>query len=266
MRIGAGTVYLVGAGPGAPDLITVKGMRLLLGADVILYDRLVSPELLQECSEHTELISVGKTPGKSSIAQEEIHRILIDRALQGKSVVRLKGGDPFVFGRGGEEQESCRRAGIQCVVVPGVSSALAAPASVGIPLTYRGKSRHFVVVTAHSNGTGDSLDYQALASIDTIVILMGRSKLREICKSLIRAGKDPETPAACVEWATTEEQKVAVGSLRSIAGRADRIQLCPPVVTVIGEVAALAMASSTVENEYWQIVNRLSREIPSWQS
>ena len=141
MKIGAGTVYLVGAGPGAPDLITIKGMRLLLRADVILYDRLVSPELLQECSTHTELIHVGKTPRKPSIAQDEINRILIDRALQGKNVVRLKGGDPFVFGRGGEEQEACRRAGIQCVVVPGVSSVLAAPASVGIPLTYREKDK-----------------------------------------------------------------------------------------------------------------------------
>ena len=266
MRIGTGIVYLVGAGPGAPDLITVKGMKLLLGADVVVHDRLVSRELLHECSDHTQLINVGKTPGKPSIAQEEINRILIDQALQGKRVVRLKGGDPFVFGRGGEEQEACRRAGIRCVVVPGVSSALAAPAAVGIPVTYREKSRHFVVVTAHSNGAGDALDYRALASIDTIVILMGQSKLEEICQSLMTAGKEPETPAACVEWATTEEQKVTMGSLRSIAGLADQDQLRPPVVTVIGEVAAMATASGTVENEYWQLVNRLSREFPSWQS
>jgi uroporphyrin-III C-methyltransferase len=266
MKKAAGSVYLVGAGPGAPDLITVRGMKLLLRADVILYDRLVSPELLQECSAHTELIKVGKTPGKPSISQDEIHQILIDRALQGQSVVRLKGGDPFVFGRGGEEQAACSKAGVQCVVVPGVSSALAAPASVGIPLTYREKSRHFVVVTAHSNGSGDSLDYQALASIDTIVILMGRSKLREMCESLIAAGKDPETPAACVEWATTEQQKVAVGPLHSLAGQADQNQLRPPVVTVIGEVAALALASDNVENESWQLVEQLSYEFPSWQT
>ncbi|MCH8820593.1 MAG: uroporphyrinogen-III C-methyltransferase, partial [Acidobacteria bacterium] len=154
MRIGAGTVYLVGAGPGAPDLITVKGMRLLLGADVILYDRLVSPELLQECSEHTELISVGKTPGKSSIAQEEINRILIDRALQGKSVVRLKGGDPFVFGRGGEELMACRRAGVRCVVIPGVSSILAVPAAAGVPVTHRGMVRSMAVVTGQADPAG----------------------------------------------------------------------------------------------------------------
>ncbi len=265
MRIG-GIVYLVGAGPGAPDLITVKGMRLLLEADVVLYDRLVSRELLRQCSDRTELINVGKTPGKPSIGQDEINQILIDRALQGKHVVRLKGGDPFVFGRGGEEQEACRRAGIQCVVVPGVSSALAAPASVGIPVTYRGKSRHFVVVTAHSDGSGDSLDYQALAAIDTLVVLMGRSELSEICRKLIKAGKDPETPAACVEWATTEEQRVAVGPLRSIAERTEGDQLQPPVVTVIGEVAALTAAPETIENEYWQLVDRLSREFESWQS
>ncbi|MDA2933145.1 uroporphyrinogen-III C-methyltransferase [Acidobacteria bacterium AH-259-D05] len=266
MKIGTGTVYLVGAGPGDPDLITVRGIKLLRGADVIVYDRLVPRELLLQCREEAELINVGKKPRKPSIDQEEINRILIDRALQGKLVVRLKGGDPFVFGRGGEEQEACLKAGIQCLVVPGVSSALAAPASVGIPVTYREKSRHFVVVTAHSNGAGEALNYSALASIDTMVILMGRSKLAKMCKSLIAAGKDPATPAACVEWATTRKQKMTLGSLNSIATLADRDQLRPPVVTIVGEVAAMATASGSVENECWQLVNQTRHRFQSWLS
>ncbi|MEE8348962.1 MAG: uroporphyrinogen-III C-methyltransferase [Acidobacteriota bacterium] len=266
MRMSTGIVYLVGAGPGAPDLITVKGLKLLLRADVVLFDRLVSRELLQECPDSAELIDVGKTPGKPSIEQSEINSILIDQALQGKQVVRLKGGDPFVFGRGGEELEACRRAGIQCVVVPGVSSALAAPAAAGIPVTFREMSRHFVVVTAHDNDAGSPLDVQAFVSIDTLVILMGRAQLKEICQSLIAAGKDPETPAACVERATTGEEKIAVGPLRSIADLADSNQLRPPVVTVIGKVAALATASGTDRNPYWEIIDGFSRELTPCQS
>lgn len=266
MRISIGVVYLVGAGPGAPDLITVRGIELLRRADVIVYDRLVCRELLTQCRKEAELINVGKKPGKPSIAQQGINGILIDRALQGKLVLRLKGGDPFVFGRGGEEQEACFQAGIRCVVVPGVSSAVAAPAAAGIPVTYRQKSRHFVVVTAQNNGKGDALNYSALASIDTIVILMGRSKLAEMCESLIAAGKDPATPAACVEWATTQEQKVTIGSLHSIAALADREGLQPPVVTIVGEVAALATASRSVENECWQLANQATRGLPSWLS
>ena len=159
MEMSTGTVYLVGAGPGDPDLITVKGLELLRRAGVVVYDRLIPRELLLQCHRGAELIHVGKKPGRPSIAQEQINRMLIDGALQGKLVVRLKGGDPFVFGRGGEEQNACQKAGVHCVVVPGVSSALAAPAAVGIPVTYRQKSRHFVVVTGHSNGEGDPLDY-----------------------------------------------------------------------------------------------------------
>ena len=266
MEMSTGTVYLVGAGPGDPDLITVKGLELLRQAGVVVYDRLIAQELLLQCRRGAELIHVGKKPGRPSIAQEQIHRILIDRALQGKLVVRLKGGDPFVFGRGGEELYACQKAGVNCVVVPGVSSALAAPASVGIPVTFRQKSRHFVVVTGHSNGKGDPLDYSALASIDTIVILMGHSKLVEFCESLMVAGKDPTTPAACVEWATTRKQKVSTGSLQAIAALVERDKLHPPVVTVVGEVAALAATSDSFADECWQLTDPAHRGVHPWLS
>ncbi len=193
-------------------------------------------------------------------------QVVFDRALQGKLVVRLKGGDPFVFGRGGEEQNACQKAGVHCVVVPGVSSALAAPASVGIPVTYRQKSRHFVVVTGHSNGEGDPLDYSALASIDTIVILMGRSNLVEFCELLMTAGKDPTTPAACVEWATTQKQKLSTGSLQSIAALVERDKLQPPVVTIVGEVAALAATSDSFARECWQLADPAHRGDHPWLS
>lgn len=266
MERSTGTVYLVGAGPGDPDLITVKGLELLRRAGVVVYDRLIPRELLLQCRRTAELIHVGKKPGRPSIAQEQINRMLIDRALQGKLVVRLKGGDPFVFGRGGEEQNACQKAGVHCVVVPGVSSALAAPASVGIPVTYRQKSRHFVVVTGHSNGEGDPLDYSALASIDTIVILMGRSKLAEFCESLMIAGKDPATPAACVEWATTQKQKLSTGSLQSIAALVEQDKLEPPVVTIVGEVAALAATSDSFARECWQLADPAHRGDHPWLS
>ena len=266
MEMSTGAVYLVGAGPGDPDLITVKGLELLRQAGVVVYDRLIPRELLLQCRRGAELVHVGKKPGSPSIAQEQINRILIDRALQGKLVVRLKGGDPFVFGRGAEEQHACQKAGVNCVVVPGVSSALAAPASVGIPVTYRQKSRHFVVVTGHSNGKGDPLDYSALASIDTIVILMGHSNLVEFCESLMAAGKDPATPAACVEWATTQKQKVSAGSLQSIAALVERDKLQPPVVTVVGEVAALAATSDSFACECWKLADPAHRGVHPWLS
>lgn len=266
MKTSRGTVYLVGAGPGDPDLITVKGLELLRQAGVVVYDRLIPRKLLLQCSGEAELIHVGKKPGRPSTTQQQINRLLIDRALQGKSVVRLKGGDPFVFGRGGEEQVACQKAGVQCVVVPGVSSALAAPASAGIPVTYRQKSRHFVVVTGHSNGKGDPLDYSALAGIDTIVVLMGYAKLTEFCESLMAAGKDPTTPAACVEWATTKRQRVSAGSLQSIATQVQQDKLQAPVVTVVGAVAALARTSESFAREWWLLADPAHRGVHPWLS
>ena len=240
-----GTVHLVGGGPGDPGLITARGLELLRAADVVVYDRLVAPELLQEAGAAAELIDAGKGPGHAALPQTEINAILVDRARQGRAVVRLKGGDPFVFGRGSEEAAACREAGVPVFVIPGVSSALAGPAAAGIPVTARGLARSFAVVTAHS---ADGLnDLTALAAADTLVVLMGRDTLAQIATQLIGAGRDPDTPAACIQSATTSDQRVTLATLATIAAAADRDGLQSPVVTVVGAVAALADAGlSTV--------------------
>lgn len=233
-----GKVYLIGAGPGAADLITLRGVEALRRADVVVHDRLVNRELLAHTRPGTEVVYVGKTPGGHSTRQERINEILVERALTGARVVRLKGGDPFVFGRGWEELEACRQAGVPCEVVPGVSSALAAPASAGIPVTHRGLSRGFAVVAAQF-AKKHELDYAALSRMDTLVILMGRSCLGQIASGLIEAGRGPHTPAAVVECGTTSEQRVVRGSLSRIAELADSEGLRSPSTIVVGEVAAL---------------------------
>ncbi|HSR53187.1 MAG TPA: uroporphyrinogen-III C-methyltransferase [Acidobacteriota bacterium] len=235
-----GTVYLVGAGPGDPELITVRGLRLIRQADVILYDRLASRELLGEAKPGARLIDVGKRAGKPSTPQQEIHRLLILHARRGRTVVRLKGGDPFVFGRGCEEREACREAAVACMVVPGISSSVAAPAAAGIPVTHREVSRHFAVITAHSNGHGNPLDYTAFAAIDTLVFLMGRGRLHDICQGLMAAGRPSDTPAAIVEKATRPDQRSLVSTLAELPARADQETIATPAVIVVGQVAALA--------------------------
>jgi uroporphyrin-III C-methyltransferase len=237
-----GTVYLVGAGPGDPGLITARGLELMRRADFIVHDRLVGAELLLEARTGAELVDVGKARGHAALSQGEINQLLVDAAREGRVVVRLKGGDPFVFGRGSEELAACREAGIPCEVVPGVSSAIAAPAAAGIPVTARGIAHSFAVVTGHRAGAGggEEADMRAYASVDTLVLLMGRERLAEIAEQLIRAGRDPSTPAACIQSATTAEQRVAVATLGTIAEAADRDGLEAPVVTVIGAVAGLA--------------------------
>lgn len=237
-----GTVYLVGAGPGDPELITVRGLRLLQEADVVVYDRLVAVQLLDEVAPHAEVIDAGKAPGQHRFSQEWINALLVDRAKRGRSVVRLKGGDPFVFGRGFEELTACRDAGVPCFVIPGVSSAIAGPAAVGIPVTTRGSVRSLAIVTAEvaRDGSAPPLDYAALVAMDTIVILMGRAKLDETCALLIRAGRSPQTPAACIERATTTEQRAIRATLGTLAEAVAQADLKAPVVTVIGRVAAAA--------------------------
>ncbi len=249
MKISPGTVYLVGAGPGDPGLMTVRGLALLRRADVIVHDRLVPREILDERRTGAEVIDVGKTPGTHRYAQSWINALLVDRARAGRSVVRLKGGDPFVFGRGFEEVTACCEAGVQCVVVPGVSSALAAPAAAGIPLTNRGTARSVAIITGQvEDETADSgLDFDALASMDTIVILMGRANLRELTESLIRAGCDPSTPAACIAQATMPRQRVSVATLGTIAVAADRDDLEAPVVTVIGSSVRQAITLKAMQ-------------------
>lgn len=248
MKNPCGMVYLVGAGPGDPGLMTVRGRDLLRNADVIVHDRLIGRELLASARGEAELVDVGKVPGRHHVAQEQINEVIVDRARRGLTVVRLKGGDPFVFGRGFEEWTACRGAGVECVVVPGVSSAFAAPAAAGIPVTCRGVAASVAIVTAENAAeTGQAFDAKALARIDTVVILMGRARLADVTQSLIAAGRDPSTPAACIERATTPRQRVTVATLATIAEAVERDGLCAPIVTVVGEVAAYAADAAARE-------------------
>jgi len=237
----SGRVVLVGAGPGDPGLITVKGLQYLRRADVVLYDRLIGAPLLEEASSMATLIDVGKIPRSKQNPQQQINRQLVEHAQAGKLVVRLKGGDPFVFGRGSEELDACRAAGLACDVIPGISSALAAPAAAGIPVTLRGVARHFTVLTAHAE-TGELPDYDfdALAKLDTLVVLMGLRTLRTLTQRLIECGRASDTPAATIASATLPSQRVVCGTLADIAERVSTAGLSAPVVTVIGAVAARA--------------------------
>lgn len=234
------SVYLVGAGPGDPDLMTVRGLKLLRRAEVVIYDRLVSPELLAEAPDEAELIYAGKEPGRHSCPQEEIHDLLIRHARQGKIVVRLKGGDPFLFGRGAEEALACAAAGVPCEVVPGVTSALSVPALAGIPVTHRGVAASFQVVTGHCDGR-DRVDWQAAARVDTLVILMGHARLSEIAERLVRSGRAPSTPAAAISRGSLPGERVVTAPLEEIAERA--AGLPSPVLVVVGEVVRLRAAT-----------------------
>ena len=234
-----GRVVLVGAGPGDPGLITVRGAEALAAADVVVFDRLVSPELLGLAREDAQRIYVGKEPGRSATPQEEISALLVARALAGHTVVRLKGGDPFVFGRGGEEALACARAGVPFEVVPGVSSAVAAPAFAGIPVTHRGLARSFAVVTG-STAHGDEVDLARVATAaDTLVVLMAAGTLAQICAELVAAGREADEPAAIVQWAATPEQRTVIGTLRTLAELAREARIGPPATLVVGAVAAL---------------------------
>lgn len=232
-----GMVHLVGAGPGDPGLITVSGLAALRQADVVIFDRLVDKALLDEAPRDAERIDVGKRPGDAPVSQEQINKIIIDQAGRGLRVVRLKGGDPFVFGRGFEELSACREAQISCVVIPGVSSAIAAPEMAGIPLTLRGVSRSFAVLTAETAPDTSPTDFSRLQGLDTLVILMGRSKLESIVYALVESGWRADTPVACIERASTPQQRIVTGTLRTIAGLAQQAELAAPMVTVVGEVA-----------------------------
>ena len=248
-----GEVFLVGAGPGDPELITVKGLRLLESAEVVVHDRLVGNEMLSLCNEKAQLIDVGKYPDHHRVTQEQINQILVSKAMLGKSVIRLKGGDPFVFGRGMEEIQACRVHGIPCHIVPGISSCIAGPASVGIPVTTRGQARSFAVITGQTdpNLPEHNFDFDALSKIDTVVFMMGRKNLAKLASAMIRSGRDPETATACIQQATMSGQKAVSGKLGNIAKRVDQAKLTSPVITVVGVVASLADSSllqNVVEN------------------
>ncbi|MFG1608817.1 uroporphyrinogen-III C-methyltransferase [Actinoplanes sp. NPDC049265] len=235
-------VALVGSGPGDPELITVLGRRLLAAADVVVADRLVPGPLLADLRPDAEFVDAAKIPYGPSAAQEEINRILVDRARSGKFVVRLKGGDPYVFGRGGEEAIACAEAGIPVRVVPGVTSAVAAPALAGIPVTHRGVAHEFTVVSGHvaPDSEASLVDWAALARMrGTVVVLMGLKNLPLIAEALIKHGRDAATPAAVVQEGSTEAQRSLRGTLGSIAAEAAEAGIRPPAVVVIGEVAAV---------------------------
>ncbi|MBQ0977728.1 uroporphyrinogen-III C-methyltransferase [Micromonospora sp. M61] len=235
----AGRVALVGAGPGDPELITVKGWRLLTEADVVVADRLVPGLLLDELRPDVELVDASKIPYGPSRAQEEINQILVDRALAGAFVVRLKGGDPYVFGRGGEELLACAEAGVPVTVVPGVTSSIAAPAAAGIPVTHRGVAHEFTVVSGHlaPDSPASLVRWEALAGLrGTLVILMGLKNLAAITATLIAHGRPPQTPAAVVQEATTGAQRVLRSTLDAVAADALAADLRPPAVVVVGDV------------------------------
>lgn len=235
------TVALVGAGPGDPGLLTMRGAELLRAAEVVIYDRLIAIELLDLVPDGAELIDVGKGPGQSGI-QADINDLLVAHGRSGRRVVRLKGGDPFVFGRGGEEAEVLRQAGIEVEVVPGVSSAFAAPAAAGIPVTHRTVSTSVTVVTGHH---GDpvlpGVDWDLLGRLEgTLVVLMGMAARATIAERLMAAGRSGDTPVAVVHWGTTERQRVVRAPLRDLA----TVDLPAPSVIVIGAVAGLDVTAA----------------------
>ena len=234
------TVYLVGAGPGDPGLLTVRGAEVLSLADVVVYDRLSVASLLDLAPRGAERINVGKAPGRVVLSQAEIDALLVERGRAGQQVVRLKGGDPFVFARGGEEARALLEAGVDFEVVPGVSSALAVPAYAGIPLTLRHSSTLFTVITGHEDpGKGGELDWATVARLGgTLVILMGVARMREIAARLIDGGLDPDTPAAAVQWGTRPEQRTVRATLATLADH----DLAAPSTIVVGAVAALDLA------------------------
>jgi uroporphyrinogen III methyltransferase/synthase len=238
-----GVVYLVGAGPGDPRLITLRGVECLRAADVVVYDSLANARLLEFAAPHAERVPVGKRHGERCMAQEAINELLVSEARAGKTVVRLKGGDPFVFGRGGEEAAALRAAGVRYEIVPGVTAGVAVPAYAGIPVTHRELASAVAFVTGHEDPdkSESNLDWPGLAAFPgTLVFYMGVSRLASLSEALIRHGKPPTTAAAVIEWGTSPAQRTVTGTLNDIAGRVQSAGLCAPAVIVVGQVASLA--------------------------
>ncbi len=232
-----GTVYLVGAGPGDPGLLTRRGAQVLALADVVVYDRLIGSELLDLARADAEKIYVGKEASRHAMTQDEINALLVEQALEGKSVCRLKGGDPFVFGRGGEEALFCRAHHIPFEIVPGISSSIAAPAYAGIPVTHREIATSFAVVTGHTKD--DDAPPSELPRAATLVFLMGVRALPKIVAQLLARGEAPSTSVALVRWGTTAQQQTVVGTLETIEAEVERSGLKPPALIVVGEVVGL---------------------------
>jgi uroporphyrinogen III methyltransferase/synthase len=239
----SGTVYLVGAGPGDPGLITWRGLEILRAADSVVYDRLASPELLLQARADARLHYVGKAASNHALTQSEINQLLVDEAKAGRSVCRLKGGDPYLFGRGGEEADYLLENGLDFEVVPGVTSAIAVPAYAGIPVTDRRAGSTVAIATGHEDAekTESQIDWRGLSrSADTIVVLMGVRNLREITQEFLAAGRDAATPAAVVRWGTTGKQQTVISVLSDIADEVERRRLTPPAILVVGQVVGLS--------------------------
>ncbi len=242
MSANYGKVYLVGSGPGDPELLTLKARRLIDTAEVIIYDQLPGKAILSSMPESAEKIDAGKFAGKHTLTQNKINEAIVQKAKEGKMVVRLKGGDPYVFGRGGEEAEALVQEGIEFEIVPGITSAIAVPAYAGIPVTHRESTSMVTFITGHEDPTKEEsgLDWDALAKFGgTIVILMGVKMLRRNVEELMKNGKDSETPVALIERGTRPDQRVTVGTLATIADLAEEQGVKAPAITVVGDVVRL---------------------------
>lgn len=235
-----GKVYIMGAGPGDLELLTLKGKRAIEEADCVVYDRLINPRILDFAKKDAEMIYLGKGNTEGGVIQDEINRTIVTKALEGKTVARVKGGDPFVFGRGGEEIQSLFDNGISFEVIPGITSSISVPAYAGIPVTHRGVARSFHVFTGHTMEDGTWHNFEAIAKLGgTLVFLMGIKTLPIIVNDLVKNGKDPKTPVAIIEKGATANQRVTVGTLENIIEKAKERKIVPPAITIIGEVVNL---------------------------
>ncbi|WP_457597108.1 uroporphyrinogen-III C-methyltransferase [Hydrogenimonas sp.] len=236
-----GKVYLTGAGPGDIDLLTVKALRVVREADVIIYDRLANPDILEEAKEGCEFVYVGKEDGRHTLPQEQINEVIYQKALEHDKVVRLKGGDPLVFGRGGEEAKYLKERGIPYEFIPGVTSAISVPAYAGIPVTHRGVAVSFKVVTGHEapNKEHSQVDWESMRADETIVFLMGLHNLRNIAENLMHVGRSPDTPVAVISKGTTPEQKSVTGTLATIYDIVKEAGIQTPALIVVGNVVRL---------------------------
>ena len=236
-----GKVFLVGAGPGDPGLFTLKGLQILKKADIVIYDRLVHGQIIKLIPKKVRKVYLGKESGRAAVIQRKINGLMVSEAKAGRKVVRLKGGDPFVFGRGGEEAQYLKRSGVKFEVVPGVTSAFAAPAYAGIPVSHRNYSSSVAVVTGTDEDSGISkVNWGKIGtSIDTIVVLMGVQQLDHIIRAILGSGRNPKTDVAIIEWGTTKKQRTIYGVLGNIVEKARKSRLKSPAVIVIGQVAKL---------------------------
>ncbi|MGL5568841.1 MAG: uroporphyrinogen-III C-methyltransferase [Cetobacterium sp.] len=245
-----GKVYIIGAGCGNIDLLTLKAKRCIESADCVVYDRLIDPKVLKLAKKSAEMIYLGKGNTEGGVIQDEINKTLVLKAKEGKIVARVKGGDPFVFGRGGEEIEEIVKNSIAFEIIPGISSSIAVPEYAGIPVTHRGLSRSFHVFTGHTMENGEWHDFSTIAKLDgTLVFLMGIKNLDLITGDLIKHGKNPETPVAIIEKGTTENQRVTVGTLKDIVQKSETMKILPPAITIIGDVVSMRDTFKWFENQ-----------------